>query len=127
MSTLTLESPAIPPTDDSQLNWPRIRNAIRKRLRAHFRIAGLNWSDFDDAVQDACGFAHTSIIRGVCPGLAIFRSVGRVKRGQTLTYAPAARDAWEERPDVTRSLNGVGAATRRAARGLPLSGSTPLQ
>lgn len=113
-------------TVDDQTNWPKLRNAIRRRLKQHWTVNHLPFSDLPDAIQDACGFAVESIQRGVEPGLAIFRACGRVKRGQTLTYTPANRAAWEETPDWTRSPNGVGQATRRASRGLPIMGRTDL-
>lgn len=121
-----------PATDDNEqspaINWSRLRNAIKKRLRDHWRLNHLPWQELDDAIQNACGFAFESVRRGVAPGLAVFRSVGRVKRGQTFVYEPANRSerSWEERADFSRSLNGVGAATRRASAGLPLSGRSSL-
>jgi hypothetical protein len=131
----TIEHPAPPASspainDDEQpgeVNWQRLRNAIRKRLRHHVRTTGRNWGDLDDMIQDACGFAFQSIQRGTPAGLAIFRAVGRAKRGQTLTYEPHNRASWEESFDPSRSANGVGAATRRAAAGLPLHGFTALR
>ncbi|QDT57299.1 hypothetical protein Pan44_53670 [Caulifigura coniformis] len=121
----------VPAPDHSSpepVDWNRLRNAIRKRLRHHFRTNDRNWTDFDDATQDACGFAVAAITRGIAPGLAVFRAVGRVKRGQTLNWEPTKRSErpWEERADFSRSLNGVSQATRRASAGLPLSGSTSL-
>lgn len=112
---------------DDQFNWPRLRNAIRKRLKRHWTANQLPWQDFADAVADAVAFAFLSITeRGTAPGLAIVRAVGRVKRGQTPFFEPKRRASWEQEPDWTRSPNGVGAATRRAARGLPIAGRTKL-
>lgn len=73
------------------LNWPKLRNAIKRRLRYMVEP-----QDLADAVQEACGFAWIMIDDGTDPGLAVWKSVQRVLRGHTLTYDPAARERWED-------------------------------
>ncbi|SFH97494.1 hypothetical protein [Planctomicrobium piriforme] len=94
------------------INWPRFRNAIRKRLKH-----AIPPQDLDDACQDACGFAIVDMDAGTDPGLAIFRAVSRVKRGHTLTYQPANRERWEQQVDeMYVALLGMSQATRRASQ-----------
>jgi len=112
--------------EQSTLNWPKIRNAIRKRLK----LRGLRSHALDDATQDACGFAILDIRSGTEPGLAVYRAVSRAAKGHTLTYSPKLSDRWEREYDRScrgYSPNGMSQASRRAAHGLPLSGATVLE
>lgn len=63
--------------ETSETNWIIVRNAIRKRLK---NFADINGLELDDLTQDGCGFAHYEIEEKETPvGIAIMRSVGRVK------------------------------------------------
>lgn len=86
-----------------EINWPKLRNAIKRRLR--YRVEP---QDLADCVQEACGFAlldigdewedmveHYGSANLACWCIAR-RAVGRVLRGQTFCYQPAARERWED-------------------------------
>lgn len=101
----------------SEVNWLKIRNAIRRRFRTAdnrqwlpsvlSRCAAMG-IDVDDMVQDACGFCVKSIAayddtsskvgagytREQWIGVAICRAAGRAKRGQSIAYKPAKNPSW---------------------------------
>lgn len=84
----------------NELNWVKIRNACRKRLKTYFRS-----NDLDDAVQEAVAFCWREIAEhDTSIGLAVFRSCGRVRRGQRVTWQPQGRkERWELEINATRA------------------------
>ena len=80
------------------VNWCKVRNAIAKRVRLQQSIILERHDSLDDAIQEACGFAWEYIDSGVDVGLAIYRAVRRVVRGQHYVYEPAKTASWEHLP-----------------------------
>ena len=82
------------------VNWTKIRNACRKRLKHHF-----HWNDIEDAVQEAAAFCWRNIAERETPiGLAVFRACGRVRRGQRITWEPqGSKPRWELELNATRT------------------------
>ena len=97
------------------LNWPKIRNAIRKGLRRRQVDR-----DLDDYMQEACVFAWDLIGDGIDVGIAIHRAIGLALSGHQVAAEIIETSNWEDCPDMTRPLSGAGAYSRRAAAGLPM-------
>ena len=79
------------------IDWGHVRNALRKRLKHHTHP-----NDLADAVQDGLAFVWTEIDRHDTDiGLAIWRAVDRVKKGQTYAWSlnKPIRQRWQRTED----------------------------
>lgn len=70
-------------------NWPKLTNAIRRRLIGEHRTS-------EDDLQDALAFCWLETERETPVGLAVVRAASRVNRGQRVAYEPLGeRGRWE--------------------------------
>ncbi len=101
----------------TDLEWTKIRNAIRKRLQAFVRRGhgACDLSALDDATQDAVIRCASLIGKGMPIGKAVViaasREVAYCRSGAGVEYRPAFepanRERWEEDMDTGRMvLNG---------------------
>ncbi len=108
------------------LNWPMVRNAIRKRVIGLSIEKGWTQDDMDDALQDGCGFVLEALQddETLPVPIAILKAVDHVRAGHSFCWHPYAdvqewegancpAMTWYYLQSLPGSVVGVGQATSR--------------